>query len=178
VLIVIDTMARKMAYHIKEANPDHPASFEVLNFALVCLLNLIGCILISISLGIIFDRLPQTFMALGFFALLRIVSGGYHLKSSFLCAVLSAVAAVTVTFIPLSQISLVAITVISMILAYFFAPSKYINKTSRIPPRYYPMLKYITILLVASNLIFQSDIIAICFFIQCISLIWSGGESE
>jgi accessory gene regulator B len=61
-------------------------------------------------------------------------------------------------------------TAVSLILILIYAPSG-IERQSRIPRKYYPLLKLISFLLVASNLLIQADVLSVTFLIQALLLI-------
>ncbi|WEK54328.1 MAG: accessory gene regulator B family protein [Candidatus Cohnella colombiensis] len=167
---MIETISSKMAHSIKRANPEHPASFEVLKYALASVINLVGTVLLAVLLAILLDHVVGTLVALVSFGMLRSVSGGYHMNSSVHCMIVTALAANAIPYIQLSSTVILIMTVVSVILAMLFAPSN-IEKSSRIPARYYPLLKLIATLIISSNLLFNSSVAATCFLLQSSFLI-------
>ncbi|RIE01264.1 hypothetical protein D3H35_23025 [Cohnella faecalis] len=93
------------------------------------------------------------------------------------CIVVTASVANIIPYISLSVPINITITSVCIVLAYFFAPNN-LERTSRIPTRYYPTLKYAAILLIAVNLLVRSDVLAVTFLIQCLSLIRKGGDTR
>lgn len=174
---MINTVSLRMAARIKEANPGHPASIDVLRYAIASLFNIFGTILVASVLGLVLGHLSAVALALTFFALLRMISGGRHLKSGIGCIAATSLAANVIPYISLSNPVNLSLTITSMVLAYFFAPNN-LERTSRIPTRYYPMLKYVAILLIGINLLLHLDVLAIAFLIQCLSLIRVGGDPK
>lgn len=173
---MIDALSSKVAHSIKQANPDHPASFNVLKFAVAGVINVVGTIIIALVAALFLGHVWPTVLALASFAMLRSVSGGYHLNSSSLCMLITAAAANIIPYIVLPQPAILTMTLVSMLLAFLYAPTN-IEKSSRIPSRYYPVLKAVAVLLVSTNLFIHSSVIAICFLLQCLLLVkvsWKG----
>ncbi|XID91858.1 accessory gene regulator ArgB-like protein [Paenibacillaceae bacterium WGS1546] len=167
---MIEAISRKLAVQIKEANPDHPASLEVLKYSLAMIINIVGTLVVSLTAAWLLGHFAETLVAMAAFALLRMISGGHHLNSSEYCLLVTAVAANLIPYITLSDPTLNIITILSMLLALLFAPSN-IEHTTRIPPRFFPLLKVVSIALIASNLLIKSDAIALALLIQTLLLI-------
>ena len=174
---MIESLSMKLATRIKQENPDHPASLEVLKFSIAAVLNVFGTIILSVTVAILLDHLWATVIAMVAFAALRGVSGGYHLNSSVGCLLITSAIANILPYIQLSDTIVVVFTVISMILALLFATNNIENQT-RIPKKYFPLLRAVSVILIATNFIFQSDVVALAFLLQALSLIRIGGERE
>lgn len=168
---MIDVWSNSLAHAIKSKVPNHPASIAVLKFGIAALLNISSIIILSLALGALLGTLFQTVIVLVSFAVLRQLSGGYHLKSGVLCIVISTTGIVTLSLVPqFSSGLLVAINVLNAILTLIFAPSS-IEKQSRINKKYYPLLKVISTLVVLSNFWIGSSMLGITFLVQCLTLI-------
>src|SRR5206468_9567902 len=87
--MVIEWAANKTAKVIKKSNYENTASEDVLIYGLKIIYNSTFIIMISLIIGGLSAKLFQTSVSLLAFALLRFVSGGYHLKSSDYCVVVS-----------------------------------------------------------------------------------------
>ncbi|WP_169306766.1 accessory gene regulator ArgB-like protein [Cohnella pontilimi] len=167
---MIDAISRKLAVNIKQANPEHPASVEVMRYAIASILNLVATILISIVAAYFFDHVANTVLALAAFLSLRMISGGRHLDSSVGCLLLTVALSNIIPFLHLPDTTIYILTSVSIVIAFFFAPCN-MERTNRIPKRFYPLLKYLSMLYIASNLLILSTTICICFFIQCLTII-------
>jgi accessory gene regulator B len=168
---MIEAVSSKIAIQLKNTNPNHPASLDVLKYSIAMIINIMGTIILSLSMALLLGHFLDTVLAMASFAILRMVSGGYHLNSSAACMFITSFAANLIPYINLSSAQPIWIlTLISMLLAILFAPSN-IEQSSRIPKRYYPFLKYVSIVLIASNFIIQSDVMAISFLLQTLLLI-------
>jgi accessory gene regulator B len=170
VQILINAVAGRMALRIKDANPDHPASLEVLKYAIAAIINLVGTIVVAVAAASFLGHLAGTITALISFALLRMISGGYHLGSSMYCLLITAAAANLIPYLTLSAPVILLLTAVSFILAAFFAPTN-LEKSSRIPKKFYPALKYAALLLIAINFFYLSSVVAVCFFFQGLTLV-------
>lgn len=174
---MIEVISQKIAVRIKEANPEHPASVEVLRYAMASVINITGTFVLAVLIGFLLGQTTDTILALAAFAILRSISGGYHLQSSIHCLVISAVVANIIPLISISDPVLVICTIISATLALFFAPSN-IKRSSRIPARFYPLLKFLSMAIILCNLFLYSEVIACCFLLQSVLLIHLGGEKQ
>jgi accessory gene regulator B len=178
---MIETLSRRMAVRMKEIHPGHPISTEVLAFALGSIINIFGTIVVSLTLAAFLGQLQETALAMLAFAALRAISGGRHLKTSISCMLVTSIGAnlipMAAKYIPFSKYSIILMTMISMALTAVFATRK-IERQTRIPKKYYPLLRVLSVLLIATNFIFLNSIIAISHFIQSVLLIRRGGESR
>ncbi|WP_138751781.1 accessory gene regulator ArgB-like protein [Paenibacillus sinopodophylli] len=167
---MIEAIASSIAVGIKKVVPEHPSSVAVLQYSLALILNGAFIIGLSLLLSIITGKTAEVAIILISFALLRQVSGGLHLKSGMSCVLVSTGVATVLSLVNLGQTITLTITAISMLLMLLLAPSN-IEKQSRIPKRYYPILKAVSVVIVAVNLLIQSDVIALAFIAQGITLI-------
>lgn len=167
---MIEWMAGRMAEGIKKRAPDHPASVAVMRHALAVLINTISILLLSIAIGAATGKLLEVLVVLISFAALRMVSGGVHLESGTWCVIITTVGATTISHLEFSQGWTIGLTIAAIVLAAWFAPTD-IHKQSRIPQEHYPKLKAISVLIIASNFIVGSSIVAASFFVQTVLLI-------
>lgn len=166
---MIHTLSRKLAFNIKNVVPDHPRSVEVLAFSISFILNTLLVIIFSIAVSFITGKFTETVIALASYPLLRIVSGGSHLNSGLWCILVSTTGITLISFSNFEAPVIQFMTAISVLLCFIYAPSKL--KKTRIPQKYYPLLKLLSVLIASSNFLIQSSIVASAFLIQSLTLI-------
>jgi accessory gene regulator B len=175
---MIETLSHKISGYVYRWNERGHVSREVMQFALVSLLSTTFTIVLSLIIGLIDGMFWSTVLSLVAIALMRNLTGGYHFKSTLACIIVSA-AAITVTpFIPVSQIALYAMSVVSLFLVIGWAPSN-LRGVSRLTDRNLNIMKWAAVVMILANLLINSDIISLAFFLQALSLIpgkW--GESN
>lgn len=167
---MIDIMATKMAEGIKKRSPEHPASVAVLKHSLAVLINTFSILFLNIGIGFVTGRLREVIIVLISFALLRMISGGVHLKSGTWCVTITTLGVTALAHINLLPEVVPWITVASLVIAAIFAPTD-LRRQSRIPVRYYPFLKLISVSMIACNFYLSSSAIAVSFLIQTLTLI-------
>jgi accessory gene regulator B len=167
---MIAKFAENIAVTIKNANPEQTASVEVMKYALVGIINTVGTIFMSVLFGLMTGKLASIALALFAFGFLRYFSGGLHLKTPVACMLVSTAMICVVPFIPVNQAIEAAMLLISLLLILIYAPSN-VRGFARLPEKYYPVLKIISLVIVSSSWFLDSSILTITFFIQSISLI-------
>jgi accessory gene regulator B len=167
---MIIRLAENLAVAIKNANPEQTASVEVMKYALLGIINTVGTILMSILFGMATGKLLSILLALFAFGFLRYFSGGLHLKTPASCMLVSTVIICVVPFIPVTQAIGTTMLIISLLLILIYAPSN-VRGFARLPEKYYPILKIISLVIVSSNLLIGSSILTVTFFFQSLSLI-------
>ncbi|QOS98150.1 accessory gene regulator B family protein [Brevibacterium sp. JNUCC-42] len=168
---MIDIIAKKISIAIKKANPDETASIEVLQYALVILIGSFFAIIISLTIGATTNKFKETALVLFSFALLRFFSGGYHFSTSMQCSITTIIFSVLLPHIPISNTVSINLLYVSTIITAVYAPSG-IERQSRIPKKYYPALKIISILIVSSNLIIGSPLVTKAYLLQALTLMF------
>lgn len=174
---MIHSLANRIAIGIKRTAPDHPASVDVLRYSLATILNALFIIGFSLAISLFTGHIVSALIVLFSFALLRQVSGGIHLKDGTLCVIVSTAGVTVISFADFGHTLTVTLTLISLLLTAAFAPSR-IERQTRIKAKFYPLLKLIAILVISSNFLFGSTVLALTFFVQSSTLIRSlkGGE--
>ncbi|KAA8750076.1 accessory gene regulator ArgB-like protein [Paenibacillus sp. UASWS1643] len=167
---MIEVVAGRMARHIKSVVPNHPVPEDSMRHSLIIILNFVSVVVLTVLAGLATGRLNEAVMLLKCFAFLRLFSGGVHLQTSMGCAIITAGAATALSMFSIGSEWTVILTVISMFIMLFYAPTGIENQT-RIPERFYPALKIVSFLIVASNLWFGSSMAAIAFFVQALTLV-------
>ncbi|MCF2717909.1 accessory gene regulator B family protein [Paenibacillus polymyxa] len=173
----LDSVALDIATHIKTVVPDHPASVNVLKHGIAVVINTVSIILLTISISFYTGKVLEAIVAMISFSLLRQVVGGMHLKSNLTCIVVSTVLLTALSFANFNYNWVLITSILSMILVLIYAPSRIEGRT-RIPRRYYPLLKYLGIAIVAFNLWLAYPVVAASFFIQSLTLIRGGDRDE
>ncbi|NQX43782.1 accessory gene regulator B family protein [Paenibacillus tritici] len=167
---MIEQMAVKLARGIKQRSPEHPATVAVLTHSLAILINTFSILALTMVLGILTDHLHETFVVLVSFAALRMVSGGMHLRSGTFCVIVTTVMVLIVSHVEITVNWTWGVTAISFLIAARFAPTD-IQKQSRIPRKYYPVLKILSIILISMNFLLGSSVVAASFLVQTLLLI-------
>lgn len=167
---MIDQISLKMAVAVKNRAPEHPASLAVLKHALAVSINTLSIIILSVIGGVLTGHTKEVIIIMASFALLRMISGGFHLKTGDMCVVVTTSLFVGLSYVNVNHLLTSIITIISILIALLFAPSG-IENQSRIPKKYYPHLKVASVILISLNLIVGSAVIAACFLVQSLTLI-------
>lgn len=167
---MIENISQRLAVGLKNRVPNHPASAAVFRFTIAVLINTIAIITLTLFIGLWTGRFKEVCIILTSFALLRLVSGGIHLKSGDKCVVVTTALFTTISLIDISEWAVFFLNALSILLAYLFAPSR-IEKQSKLDPKHYPKLKFLSIIIIATNFLFLSSILAVTFFVQCLTLI-------
>lgn len=168
---MIDFLALQTAQHIKKVVPNHPASINVLKHALSIIINMVFVVLLTLLMTLITGALVKTsIIVMLVFAILRQITGGYHMKSGMGCVIASSLLFVILSMISLSNTAIVIINIASIGLILIYAPSN-IEKQSRIPQKYYIYLKLLGAFLVATNLVILSSAVGLAVFAQSLLLI-------
>jgi len=151
-------------------------STEVIVYALSIVSNTVSIVSISLLIGLLTGEFARTLLVLCVFALIRYLSGGYHLKSGLWCIVISTAVMSALPHIMLSEFATNVLTGIALVFFLILAPANY-DKYARIDPKYFPLLKIISSVIVSANFLFVSDILALAFITQALLLPFrEGGE--
>ena len=167
---MIENISQILAVGLKNRVPHHPASVAVFRFTIAVLMNTLAIIVLTLSIGFWIGHFKEVCIILVSFALLRAVSGGIHLKSGDKCVVVTTALFTTISIVDISHWVVFSLNSLSILLAYLYAPPR-IEKQSKIAPKHYPKLKFLSILIIATNFLFMSSILAVTFFVQCLMLI-------
>lgn len=167
---MVNTLSGKIATGIKKVVPEAPQSVEVLKYAISFILNAFFIIGASLLISLFTGKVIEVTIILIGYALLRQVSGGVHLESGTLCIVISTAGATALSFVSFDRNTLVLVTVVSLLLALVYAPSR-IDKQTRIPAKYYPVLKLLSLLIISSSFFIHSAALASAFLLQTLTLV-------
>ncbi|WP_088830022.1 accessory gene regulator ArgB-like protein [Paenibacillus tyrfis] len=167
---MINRPARAVSVWIKNANPEKTTSIEIMEYALSILFNTLSIIVITLIMGYIFGKLYETIIVLISFTWLRFFSGGFHIRSSIGCILVSVFICTSLPHLPEFSVSIVTLTnVTSIILLLLFAPN--IDQETKLKDVYHPVYKCLAVGLVSINFIYMSSLLAITFFVQCLTII-------
>ncbi|AJS61748.1 hypothetical protein UB51_25650 [Paenibacillus sp. IHBB 10380] len=167
---MMKTLAYRIAESIKRTDPERTHSIEVMQYALGIILNTLFIFITSLLLGWATGRMGDTLLVFFAIAILRMCSGGTHLKSVWACNIVSIVIC---TGIPLLSLLfddvLLYINAVSLVVMLLFAPRPDANV--HISRGAYPWLKVISVLLVALNFIIGSSVVGLAFLVQSLTII-------
>lgn len=161
-------MSRTLAIAIKRANPEETHSVEVMVYALTIILNILFIIVTSLVIGLATNSFLSTLLALGSLIIIRILSGGPHIRSAWGCNIVSVLICTVVPHVPMI-VPLLAINIANVIIMLLFSPQP--DKNTNIPRRLFPLLKLLSVSLVSCNFIVKSDVMGLIFFIQAIIML-------
>ena len=167
---MIGPLAERIATGIKSVVPEHPASVEVLRYSISFILNAAFIVMLSLMIAIFTGRLSETVIVLAAVAIMRFFSGGIHLESGLTCIAVSTIAVAGLSFAETSYTAAIWMSCASAVLVLAFAPSRF-EKHARIPERYYPLLKVISLLIVGVGLLAGSSVLSAAILAQSSTLI-------
>ncbi|CAH1212721.1 Accessory gene regulator protein B [Paenibacillus plantiphilus] len=171
----METISYKLAHSLKNRVPSHPGSVEVYRFAIEALLSVINPVILALVISLLTGQISATCLSLVAMASLRMISGGLHFKKLWVCTLVTATTAVVASISDLGLTYIMVATSVSVLLALIYCPSR-IKGQTRIPSKYFPLLRLIAVMLIASNFLIGSSIIAVTFLIQSLTLIRKGGH--
>jgi accessory gene regulator B len=123
---------------------------------------------IVLVISVITGDFVNAIVAVLAFPALRYFSGGFHLNSAAACNIISATLVMIAIYTPVNYwYTGIILNLLSMIILFVYAPSGI--KKSKLPKSSYPFLKVIAVAIVSTNLLFQSPVLSIVFFLQAIT---------
>lgn len=168
---MVETVAERLAVYIKSLDPEHTASSDVLKYGLIICLNFLSTFIVTLAVGMMIGETLNVIYGMIAFMVLRAFSGGFHFKSSILCTIATTLIVVAASISSLPITWSMILNGISCILVLLYAPSR-IEKQSNIPARFYPYLKVISLIIVASNFVIRSELLTMIFLLQSVTLIF------
>ncbi|WP_180984563.1 accessory gene regulator B family protein [Paenibacillus sp. F4] len=174
---MLEKLSKRIATAIKKADPDGPGSVEVLTYSIGIKLNWYSGLILTILFGWIVGEVLNSLLAFFSFVVLRKFSGGLHFKSLTVCAIFSAALFAAIPLIHLGHDGTLLLTAISAVIVLCIAPRKSEDLN---PSGLDPYLKWISLVIVFSNFLIQSPVIALSFTAQTVLLLplWKGGEQR
>lgn len=169
-VMILNSLALKISLAIKKTNPEETVSVEVMQYALSIILNTLLTFIVSLSIGLILNNLKETLIFYISLSLLRVFSGGVHLKSATACNIVTIlICSMTPYLFQLTDTILWFVTAFSLILVLLFAPNP--DKNTQIPVKWYPSLKLISVIMVCLNFFIASSVIGLAFLVQSVTII-------
>lgn len=164
----MNSLSLKIATLVKKTSPDQTTSIEIMQYALVMILNSILIISVSLGIGLLTGKFFATALALFSFASLRFFSGGRHLRTSTQCNLFSISLCSLIPHIPLTNDLVWGVNIIALMIMIYYAPNPDVN--AQVPLHWYPALKIISILMVVANFFIQSPVIGLAFLFQSLTI--------
>lgn len=174
---MIESIARRISVKIHNAAQNN-ISVEVMAYSLGVYMNFFAVVVFSGVIGWVTGYFAGTMIATAGFGLLRIFSGGFHLKSLTNCALVSILLFCIIPFVHLSDSSTLSITLASAFITALYSPTfrhlPKINGNKRLN------FKIISTILVIANIFILSPPLALAFLSQSLTLIhiWGGEQNE
>jgi accessory gene regulator B len=171
---MVEYLSHFLATSLKnEDKQNQMRSYEVLVYGLKIILNTLSVICLTLLLGWAFGWFIDVIITMVSFASLRWFSGGYHIKSSDLCVLISSILMLLITMISKIYeppfIIYSAISLFSIIVMLLYAPSKKIDRIKQ--PKKFLLYKIISCLMIILSLVLHSDIVVLTFMVQAITII-------
>ncbi|MBD0381254.1 accessory gene regulator B family protein [Paenibacillus sedimenti] len=164
-LITVDKLAHQIANSIHKNAPEF--SPAILKYMLSAILNLLITVIIVLVIAGFTGHFLDAFLCVWAFPLLRHFSGGMHFKSNTICNVVSSFFILLAIFLPVNYwYEGLVLNIIAVSILLINAPQ---GVKGTIDPKFYPVLKVISVLIVASNFLFQSHILTLVFLIQALT---------
>jgi accessory gene regulator B len=173
---MIEAVSERISDYVYRHNDRKHVSKEVMRYALISILTNVATVILSLLIGLTNGKFQETCLALLVIGVLRYLAGGHHLKSPVLCILASSAAVAVVPYITLNTPVLLAFTLVSALLVWRNAPVDFKNHTLLSDQRL-KVMKLIALVLVLSNFLIQSDILAVSWMIVALTLLpYKGGE--
>lgn len=173
----METIAYKLAHGLKNRVPSHPGSVEVYRFAIEALFSVIIPVILALLISLFTGQISATCLSLVAMISLRMISGGAHFKNLWLCTLVTATTAAAASISDLEPTYIIVTTSVSILLVLIYCPSR-IEGQTRIPSKYFPLLRLMAGMLIASNFFIGSSVIAVTFLIQSLTLIKKRRKSQ
>ncbi|MFS0723028.1 accessory gene regulator ArgB-like protein [Paenibacillus sp. 1P07SE] len=167
---MIEAWAEKLAISIKNANTRETSSIAVMTYALIIVINFLIPYTSAAIIGLLTGTLLETGFSIMMLVLVRAVSGGYHFQSSALCTLVTLSVAAGAPHLPFPEDWILLATGLCFILFAIFAPAN-IKGYARMPEKYFPVMKILSLFIVGSNFFIQSPTLTIILLLQALSLV-------
>ncbi|RXZ83331.1 accessory regulator AgrB [Paenibacillaceae bacterium] len=173
----MNILAYKVACAIKNANPEETQSVAVMQYALGIIFNTLFSLLAALLIGLFTGQFLDTAIAFLTFVTIRMLSGGFHLKSAWACNIATIVLCTVIPHaaILITSSSVMILNIISLISMVLLAPRP--DHNTRIPPKWFPLLKMLSVLVVILNFFLAYPVIGLVLAAQSFTLYyWKGGS--
>ncbi|WP_413986418.1 accessory gene regulator B family protein [Paenibacillus polymyxa] len=171
-----DTITDHVAYKVtdriiksqyKDNFPDEENTLHVMRFLIS---NIIPLILILI-IGIIIGNLWTIISVVLGFVLLRMLSGGYHIKNADICFLVSILLIVVLSLVPLlPEVMLYIFRVVAFLIVLIYAPSNIVENTV-VRPEKHIYFKYASLIFVSISFFLDNGSFILGLFTQSLSLV-------
>ncbi|MGO4549363.1 accessory gene regulator ArgB-like protein [Paenibacillus sp. 2TAB23] len=161
---MIEAWSISLSQKIKNADPHGETSVPVMAYAIGVYLNFFITLALTLTAGLITGEFVATLISFISFCVLRMFSGGFHLISLTACTLVSAILLSLIPHIALSSTFVLLSTLLTIVIFVIFAPN--MSEETNINPKHYPKMKVVSMCIVASNLFFASDVLALSFLLQ------------
>jgi len=172
---MIETWAERLAISIKNANEKDTVSVQVMKYALTIVINFLIPYSMALVIGWLTNMFLETLVAVATLIAVRASSGGYHFRSTTACTIATAMVSVIPPHIYLSYEWTIYLTAIGFVLFALYAPAN-IKGYARMPEKYFPVMKWVSVIIAGSNFFIESPIIAIILLLQGVSLLFPNKE--
>ncbi|MFD2411120.1 accessory gene regulator ArgB-like protein [Paenibacillus rhizoplanae] len=174
----MNLLASRIAVKIKNANPEETHSIEIMQYSLGIIFNTLLIIVSTAIISLTWGHFAESITFLLCFSILRLASGGFHLKTTMACNIVTILLSTLLPFfITFSDSTLWIVNSINLIIVIMYAPNP--DKNARIPTFLYPILKLISIVIVSSNFFFQSNVLGLAFLVQALTVIpWTRRRTQ
>ncbi|MFC5402854.1 accessory gene regulator ArgB-like protein [Cohnella soli] len=167
---MISAISLRIATYLKNVDQENTPSIEVMKYSLYIILHTLFTVCAITIVSFILGKPFETFIGLIFFIALRLFGGGYHLHSSVWCTVLSVGLVSASPFLVLSDSASIVVTIASVLIFLWQAPKNF-KGYARIPEKYYPVMKVITVIIGSANFIWNSSTLSAILLLQSILLL-------
>lgn len=174
---MIDKFSLKAAKSL--ATYDRMPEIDVMKYSIKIIFTNGFTLLLMVACGLTFGNLEDVFAAAISFSLLRSFSGGYHIKSSEMCIIISTLIIVLISnyAYTMSEYNTL-LFVITLLLVLLFSPAK-IKHHSILKEKYYIIFKILSVIIVIVAYLTKNDVIQTSTFVQSLTLIHlRGGEMD
>ncbi|WP_371318182.1 accessory gene regulator B family protein [Paenibacillus elgii] len=165
----IELSASKITKTIHKNYP-YAASEKVLIYSLSLLINTLTAVLATLLFCFFTGHLSEAIITIMTFLLLRYISGGFHLKSSVACCIFSTCLLIGLSHVNFEYLKYGLILDIASIIIFLFKAPEGLENVSRINPKFYPLLKILSVLCVGTNLYLHYSLLSAIFIAQAFTL--------
>ncbi|MFF2481008.1 accessory gene regulator B family protein [Paenibacillus sp. NPDC058071] len=165
----VEKISERIAISIHRSTPN-ASSVAVLRYSLINLINLWIFMAIVLLISAFTGHFTGALLSIIAFPLTRYFSGGMHFKSMNVCNIVSSVLVLISIYLPIHfWYTGFVINTLALLILVITAPANVTR--SKLEKKHYPILKVIVALIVSSNYLFNSEILALVFFIQALTTI-------
>jgi len=169
---MLESLSKHIAGAIKKADPDGPASIEVMTYALSLKLNFYFTLFFIVILGLFTGKILESLLSLLVVMISRKLTGGRHFSSLTHCMMFTATLCIIAPLIKLTPELMILMNLICLAIFLVYGPNHTLTEISSEKRLDYKIAICLCVLL---NLILPSPFITIILLIQSLSIL-SGGE--